>query len=130
MVALMRDRHVWVMDAPVTAVAPVGRDLRALRMVLGDERLARRVGEGDERAFAVIYDRYHQRLYRYCRPLVGNDADAQDALQSAFTSALVALRRGQRDAPLRPWLYRIAHNEAVTVLRRRRPHATLSEGAE
>ncbi len=96
----------------------------------GDERLALRVGDGDERAFAAIYDRYHQRLYRYCRPLVGNDADAQDALQSAFTSALVALRRGQRDAPLRPWLYRIVHNEAMSVLRRRRPQEKLSEDVE
>ncbi|HEX3509888.1 MAG TPA: sigma-70 family RNA polymerase sigma factor [Solirubrobacteraceae bacterium] len=92
---------------------------------MGDERLARRVGEGDERAFAAIYGRYHQQLYRYCRSLLRDDADAQDALQSAFTSALTALRRGRRDAPLRPWLYRIAHNEAITVVRRRRSHSEL-----
>ena len=52
--------------------------------------------------------------------MLHDDADAQDALQSTFTSALVALRAGRRDAPLRPWLFRIAHNEAISLIRRRR----------
>jgi RNA polymerase sigma factor (sigma-70 family) len=98
--------------------------------VLADERLARLVGGGSDRAFAALYERYHQPLYRYCRSMVGNDTDAQDALQSTFAGALVALRRGQRDAPLRPWLFRIAHNESVSLLRRRRPEDELPEGLE
>src|SRR5579859_5704751 len=77
---------------------------------LGDERLARLVAGGNDRAFCALYERYHQRLYRHCRSIVRDDADAQDALQSAFAAALVALRRGQRRAPVRPWLFRIAHN--------------------
>ncbi|MHB8575670.1 MAG: RNA polymerase sigma factor [Dehalococcoidia bacterium] len=87
--------------------------------VAGDDRLARLVGGGSERAFGTIYKRYHQGLYRYCWSIVRQDADAQDVLQSTFSSAFVALRRGQRDAPLRPWLFRIAHNEAISLLRRR-----------
>jgi RNA polymerase sigma factor (sigma-70 family) len=66
-----------------------------------------------------LFERYHQPLYRYCRSILRHDSDAQDALQSTFAGALVALRRGQRDAPLRPWLYRIAHNEAISLIRRR-----------
>src|ERR1700733_13609857 len=85
----------------------------------GDERLARLVADGDERAFAALYERYHQPLYRYCRSIVRNDADAQDALQAALANAFAALRAGRRDAPLRPWLFRIAHNEAISLLRRR-----------
>jgi RNA polymerase sigma factor (sigma-70 family) len=88
--------------------------------LFGDERLARLVGSGSERAFAAIYERYHQPLYRYCRSIVRHDADAQDALQSTIANALAALKRGQRDAPLRPWLFRIAHNEAISLVRRRR----------
>jgi RNA polymerase sigma factor (sigma-70 family) len=91
----------------------------------GDDRLARLVGAGSEEAFAVLYERYHQRLYRYCRSMLGNDPDAQDALQSAFAGAFEALAAGRRDAPVRPWLYRIAHNEAVSILRRRRPEVDL-----
>lgn len=86
---------------------------------LADERLARRVGEADEQAFTELYTRHHQALYRYCRAILRDDADAQDALQSTWTRALVALRDGRRDAPLRPWLYRIAHNEAISFMRRR-----------
>jgi len=84
-----------------------------------DERLAHLVGEASDQAFAALYERHHQALYRYCRSIVRDDTDAQDVLQSAWTRALVALRRRQRDAPLRPWLYRIVHNEAISLLRRR-----------
>jgi RNA polymerase sigma factor (sigma-70 family) len=92
-----------------------------------DERLAWLVGKGSERAFAALYHRYHQQLYRYCRSMLRDDADAQDALQSTFTGAFAALREGRRDAPLRPWLYRIAHNESISILRRRRPHSELPD---
>ena len=98
--------------------------------LLGDERLARLVGGGSERAFAALYERYHQPLYRYCRSILRDDSDAQDALQSALASALAALQRGPRDAPVRPWLFRIAHNEAVSLLRRRRPTVELSDADE
>ncbi len=87
---------------------------------LADERLARLAARGSSRAIAAVYERYHQPLYRYCRSIVRDDTDAQDALQSTFTRALAALKRGQRSAPLRPWLFRIAHNEAISTLRRRR----------
>jgi RNA polymerase sigma factor (sigma-70 family) len=87
---------------------------------LADERLAQLVAAGRDRAFAVLYERYHQPLYGYCRSMLRNDQDAQDALQSTFASALAALQEGKRNAPFRPWLFRIAHNESVTVIRRRR----------
>jgi RNA polymerase sigma factor (sigma-70 family) len=95
-----------------------------------DERLARLVSRGSERAFAVLYRRHHQALYRYCLSIVRDEDDAQDALQSAMTRALVALRAQERDLAVRPWLFRIAHNEAVSVLRRRRPTTPLAEGLE
>jgi RNA polymerase sigma factor (sigma-70 family) len=101
-----------------------------LYSVLGDERLARLVSDGNKQAFAPLYERYYQQLYRYCRSIVHDDLDAQDALQSTFASAFAALRTGRRDAPLRPWLFRIAHNEAVSVIRRRRPAEELSETSE
>jgi RNA polymerase sigma factor (sigma-70 family) len=104
---------------------------------VGDEHLADAVATGRQRAFAHIYERYQQPLYRYCRSMLHSDADAQDALQSTFAAALSALQRRQRSAPLRPWLFRIAHNESVTLIRRRReeptehPHAHLmSAGAD
>lgn len=87
---------------------------------LGDERLARLVAQGREDAFAELYERHHQALYRYCRSILRNGEEAQDALQSAMERAFVALRKHERDLAVRPWLFRIAHNEAITLLRRRR----------
>ena len=57
----------------------------------GDARLARRAAGGDERAFAAIYRRHHQELYRYCRAILRDPDDAQDALQATMVKALRAL---------------------------------------
>ena len=111
---------------PIAAPAAEARPRRRLAL-LGDERLAGLVRQGDQRAFATIYERYHQPLYRYCRSILHNDADAQDAVQTTVVSAFVALQNGRRDAPLRPWLFRIAHNAAISALRRRRPTLDLME---
>jgi RNA polymerase sigma factor (sigma-70 family) len=74
----------------------------------------------DVAAFASAYEQHHRALYRYCRSLLGNEEDARDALQSTMAKALAALRNEERDFDLRPWLFRIAHNEAVSRLRQRR----------
>jgi RNA polymerase sigma factor (sigma-70 family) len=85
-----------------------------------DERLTRHAVGGDERAFAAIFRRYHQSLYRFCLALVGNPEDAQDALQNTMIKVMRALPGEEREIDLKPWLYRIAHNESVDLLRRRR----------
>jgi RNA polymerase sigma factor (sigma-70 family) len=91
-----------------------------MSMVLSDERLARRAAGGEEEAFASIFDRYHQQLYRYCLAIVGDVQDAQDALQNTMLKVLRALPGEERELKLKPWLYRIAHNESIDLLRRRR----------
>jgi RNA polymerase sigma factor (sigma-70 family) len=88
---------------------------------LGDSRLAQRAAGGSNRAFEAIFERYHQDLYRYCAAIVGNAADAQDAVQSTMVKVLQALPGEQRRIELKPWLYRIAHNEAIEIVRRRAP---------
>jgi len=101
----------------------------ALRL-LGDDRLARRAANGDREAFAVLYQRHHQALYRYCRAILGNAEDAADALQNTMAAALRALPGDRREIRVKPWLYRIAHNESVSLLRRRAPHAELDSAEE
>jgi RNA polymerase sigma factor (sigma-70 family) len=98
--------------------------------LLSDERLARLASAGSTRAFATLYERHHQALYRYCLSIVRNREDAQDALQSALANALAALSGRERELAVRPWLFRIAHNEAVTVLRRRRPESQAFDETE
>ena len=58
---------------------------------LSDEWLTRRAVRGSDRAFEAIFERYHQQLYRYCAAIVGNAADAQDAVQSTMVKVLQAL---------------------------------------
>ena len=98
--------------------------------LLADERLARLAAAGSDRAFAVLYERHHQALYRYCRAIVRHEDDARDVLQTTMARALAALARGVPDAPMRPWLFRIAHNEAISVLRRRRPAVELEQAPD
>lgn len=95
--------------------------------VLSDDRLARRAVEGDDRAFAAIFRRYHQSLYRFCLAIVGNPEDAQDALQNTMVKVLRALPGEERKIELKPWLYRIAHNESIELLRRRRDTRQLDD---
>jgi RNA polymerase sigma factor (sigma-70 family) len=84
------------------------------------ERLAERASAGDRRAFAAIFERYHQPLYRFCAAIVGNPEDAQDALQNTMVKVLASLPGEERRIELKPWLYRVAHNEAIEIVRRRR----------
>ena len=109
------------MEAGTASAVPMFEQRHSLLLSrLSDELLARQVTRGSARAFSALYQRYHQQLYRYCRSILREDADAQDAVQAAFTAAFSALRRDLRNAPLRPWIFRIAHNEAITILRQRR----------
>jgi RNA polymerase sigma factor (sigma-70 family) len=112
-------RSAPVSDRLERRVATTARRLPSF--ALSDERLAGLVARDGEAPFAELYERYHQALYRYCRSIVRDEYDAQDALQSTMTGAFAALRKGQRDIAVRPWLFRIAHNESVSLLRRRRP---------
>jgi RNA polymerase sigma factor (sigma-70 family) len=89
------------------------------------DELARQASRGDERALERIYRDYHQQLYRFCLAIVGNPQDAQDALQNTMVKMLRALPGEKRDIALKPWLYRIAHNESIDLLRRRRPDVSL-----
>ena len=81
-----------------------------------DKRLVALAREGHDPAFAVIVDRYGAQLERYCARLLG-PARAEDAVQQAFVNAHAAMRASDAELALKPWLYRIAHNAALNVLR-------------
>jgi RNA polymerase sigma factor (sigma-70 family) len=97
--------------------------------LLSDERLARLAAGGSQAAFAAIFERHHQALHRYCHSILGNGHDAADALQNTMFKALRALPGETRQIALRAWLYRIAHNESISLLRTRRPDSNLEMAA-
>jgi RNA polymerase sigma factor (sigma-70 family) len=81
-----------------------------------DRRLAALAADGHDRAFEAIVERYRRPLQRYLRRLL-SEALAEDVLQASFVRAWQALRMGTEVRDLRPWLYRIAHNQALNTLR-------------
>ncbi len=85
-----------------------------------DERLVEQASSGDRRALEAIFKRYHHGLFRYCAALLGNTEDAADALQNTMVKVLGALPGERRRVHLKAWLYRIAHNESIELLRKRR----------
>lgn len=92
---------------------------------LGDESLASRAADGNKAAFAALYERYYGPLLGYCRSILLDAEDARDATQNALENALRALPRREPERPIKPWLYRIAHNEAINIVRRRQPQTEL-----
>jgi RNA polymerase sigma factor (sigma-70 family) len=93
---------------------------------LSDGALARLVSKGDERAFESLYHRYRDQLHRYCGSILRQSQDAEEALQATMLNAYRALLAGQRDVAVKPWLYRIAHNQCISLMRRRSRHEELS----
>jgi RNA polymerase sigma factor (sigma-70 family) len=81
-----------------------------------DERLLALARAGHEPAFAALFERYRTPLTRYCTRLLGA-ARAEDAVQQTFVSAHGAMMKNDDDIKLKPWLYRIAHNASLNLLR-------------
>jgi RNA polymerase sigma factor (sigma-70 family) len=114
----------------VTA-APGGDPARFLRNE-PDEALVAHVLQGSEAAFEAIYDRHHRGLIAFCRHMLRSREEAEDALQHTFAAAYRSLTTGDRPNALKPWLYTIARNRCLTVLRARRTRddAATSETAD
>lgn len=85
-----------------------------------DALLVAGVRAGDERAFDMLVARYQAPLFRYLRGLVGDHQQAEDLLQETFLRAYRSIGSLHDPSLLRSWLYRIAHNQAISALRRRR----------
>jgi RNA polymerase sigma-70 factor (ECF subfamily) len=85
-----------------------------------DALLVARIRAGDEDAFEILVGRYQAALFRYLRGLVGDQEHARDLLQETFLRAYRSIGSLEDPGLLRSWLYRIAHNQAYSALRRRR----------
>lgn len=101
---------------------PRARVPKRLLAVRGDAYLAARLQAGDEAAFEVLYDRYSSALLSFCRHMLGRQDEAEDALQHVFASAHADLQRHRRRVELKPWLYAIARNRCLDMLRARREY--------
>jgi RNA polymerase sigma factor (sigma-70 family) len=116
------------MEALAAGLAGRERAPRVLvRRSATDERLVAAVRAGSEDAFAVVFDRYHRRILSFCRHMLGSREESEDAVQATFLSAYRDLVGSEKPIQLRPWLYAIARNHCLSVLRARRESASLDD---
>jgi RNA polymerase sigma-70 factor (ECF subfamily) len=82
---------------------------------------------GDKHEFARMVDTYSGPLYRLALKMLGNEPDAQDVLQNTFLKAFQHIREFEGRSKLSTWLYRIASNEALMMVRKRRPETNFTD---
>jgi len=94
--------------------------------LLTDEEVARRVQAGDGEAFAVLVDRYSDKLMRYGRRILRREEDVEDCVQESFIKAYTSIQSFDVARRFSPWMYRIAHNAFVTKIRESARFPTIS----
>jgi RNA polymerase sigma-70 factor, ECF subfamily len=86
-----------------------------------DEPALVRAAQTDAQAFAAIYDRYIQRVYRYCYYRTNNASEAEDLTAQIFLAALEALPRYRQDGHFAAWLFSIARRKLADYYRHSPP---------
>jgi RNA polymerase sigma-70 factor (ECF subfamily) len=95
-------------------------------VIAGDEQLLHRAAGGDREALDELFRRYRFVAYRVAYRLLGNEADALDAVQEAFVKALTHLRGFQGRSSFKTWLLRVVSNASLDLGRQRGRREALS----
>jgi len=90
-----------------------------------DRDLVAKARKGDVEAYNLLVSRWEKRVFNYLLRLVANREDALDLSQEAFLKAYQSLPKLDDPGRFGAWLFRIAHNEAFSMLRRRKPEGEL-----
>src|SRR5512142_11619 len=99
-------------------MSPTTLELMNRTESLSDEEVVRRVLDGETALFELVMRRYNQRLYRVCRSILRDDAEAEDVMQDAYVRAYQHLAQFEGRAKFSTWLTRIAVHEALARLQR------------
>ncbi|MET0512591.1 MAG: sigma-70 family RNA polymerase sigma factor [Thermoleophilaceae bacterium] len=113
--------------ASVPATARLARPIESRRLLAlaNDDRLVEQIRRGSEAAFAVAFERHSPAILGFCRHMLGSLVEAEDAVQQTFASAYHDLvRTPERETMLKPWLFAIARNRCLNMLRARREQPT------
>jgi RNA polymerase sigma-70 factor (ECF subfamily) len=87
--------------------------------------LVRRAKQGDANAYSELVSKYERKVFRLAKNITQNDEDAEDVLQDAFLKAYEHLEDFQEHSKFYTWLVRIAVNEALMRLRKRKSDRTV-----
>jgi RNA polymerase sigma-70 factor, ECF subfamily len=94
--------------------------------IIDELTLVQAAKKGDLEAFSQLVKRYDRNIFRIAQHITHNEEDAQDVVQEAFLKAYRNLQQFQGNSKFYTWLVRIAVNEALMKLRRRRADKTVS----
>jgi RNA polymerase sigma-70 factor, ECF subfamily len=83
--------------------------------------------KGDVEAYNLLISRWEKRVFNYLLRIVGNREDAFDLSQDVFLKAYQNIRKLDDMSRFGPWLFRIAHNEAFSLFRKKKPEVPESE---
>jgi len=97
----------------------------AIPAAFDESPLVTRARAGDPQAFTELVNRYERKIYRLAKHITQNDEDAEDVLQDAFLKAYEHLPNFQGNSKFYTWLVRIAVNEALMKLRKRKSDRTV-----
>jgi len=92
-----------------------------------ERRLVTQAKSGSSTAFGELYDRHRLRIYHTTFRILRNREDAEDAVQRSFQRAFTNLCRFREDSTFSTWVTRIAINDALMLLRKRRANTRLQE---
>ena len=95
-----------------------------------DEALVAATRDGDDGAFAFLYERYRRRITAYISRMLHDHARAEDLTQEVFISALRRMRTTERPIVFKPWIYEIAKNACIDQFRRSKRAEEISYDAE
>jgi len=109
----------------VTARRPICDPEHADDAPVDDQALVERFRGGEGAAFDALVRRYQRPIYWLALRYVGNDADAKDVAQRALVQAFTRVAELRNRQSFRAWVYRIASNLALNVVRDRKPQAPL-----
>lgn len=85
----------------------------------GEAYKINRVKQGDTEAFSWLVDTYKNMVYTLCIRMLNNEADAEEAAQDVFVKVFRALPGFQQKSKFSTWLYRIAYNQCISVIRKK-----------
>jgi len=85
-----------------------------------DEIIAQRVQNGEVEAFTLLMSRYEKKIARYARKFLSHPDDVKDIVQDVFVKAYVNIKSFDSSRRFSPWIYRIAHNEFVNALKKKK----------
>lgn len=90
-----------------------------------DEQLVGLLQEGEERALAFLYEKYKTPVYQYCVRLLRDEQAAEDAAHDTFLKIRSGIHSLANPQSLRAWIFRIARNEVMQMLRKTRRNGSI-----